>query len=219
MMAQYLGAPNLQQQPQLNIQYLQPNRARAQMNLLPSVHNALPVDSSKRQLCLEDTHQNQGRAGQLAAPTLTSNISAPPLQLEQPVPSASPHPSLDATTANLVKAIQARAQEVARNNKQRKQKEASDEEEVEKEVDASRKSPSRKSQGGKQTKKGKVKKLPKAKGNQQKTKKLQKQSKGNQKKMKMPSESERKKLRPLGCGKCRKKPGCTPSCWRQRNYI
>ena len=23
-------------------------------------------------------------------------------------------------------------------------------------------------------------------------------------------------LRPLGCGKCRKTPGCTPSCWKQR---
>ena len=32
----------------------------------------------------------------------------------------------------------------------------------------------------------------------------------------LPGPSERLKLRPLGCGKCRKRPGCCDSCWLSR---
>lgn len=34
----------------------------------------------------------------------------------------------------------------------------------------------------------------------------------------VPSDSLRMKLKPNGCSKCRNKPGCTPSCWANRNW-
>lgn len=36
----------------------------------------------------------------------------------------------------------------------------------------------------------------------------------NQKKKPLPSNAERLKMRPDGCSKCRRKPGCTPSCFK-----
>jgi hypothetical protein len=36
----------------------------------------------------------------------------------------------------------------------------------------------------------------------------------NKKKRPLPSDAERLKMRPSGCSKCRRKPGCTPSCFK-----
>jgi histone H1/5 len=42
-------------------------------------------------------------------------------------------------------------------------------------------------------------------------------AKGNlkiEKKKPLPSDAARLKMRPAGCSKCRRKPGCTPSCFK-----
>ena len=58
-------------------------------------------------------------------------------------------------------------------------------------------------------------KAPKAKAAKGKCKTPPPVAKGKNKKRKaLPSDAERLKMRPSGCSKCRRKPGCTPSCFK-----
>ena len=57
------------------------------------------------------------------------------------------------------------------------------------------------------------------KAHQSEAEKKKKTNKGAKKSIEddeLPSKATRMKLKPLGCGKCRKRPGCCDSCWRSR---